>query len=71
MTTKPTNSFAALGGSRVRTTPRMRKLWWVLPLVVLIVLVAFIYVLSHLSAVDSEMYPNTMLRAQESIARLC
>jgi len=49
----------------------MRKLWWVLPLVVLIVLVAFIYVLSHLSAVDSEMYPNTMLRAQESIARLC
>ena len=71
MTPKPKNSPEVLGGSRVPSVPLKRKLWWILPLVVLILLVAIIYVLSHLSAADSEMYPTTMLRVQRAILRLC
>jgi len=37
-----------------------RKSWWLWPLAVLIVLIAIIYALAHLSAADSEMYPTTM-----------
>jgi len=49
-----------------------RRHWWLLPAVVLFILMAIIYVLSHLSAADSEMYPTTMLQAHQSIAaRLC
>jgi hypothetical protein len=48
-----------------------RRLWWILSLVVLIMLVTIIYVLSHLLAADLEMYPTTMLLAQQAIARLC
>ena len=51
---------------------RRRALWWILPLLVLIVLVAIIYFLSHLSAADSEMYPTTMLHhMQRAILQLC
>jgi len=38
-----------------------RKLWWLPPLVVLVLLVAVLYVLGHLSAADPEMYPTTRL----------
>jgi hypothetical protein len=41
-------------------TPRGH--WLVLALIVLVVLVGIIYLLSHLSAADSEMYPTSMLR---------
>lgn len=36
-----------------------RKLWWLLPLVVLFVLIGIIYALGHLSSADPEMYPTT------------
>jgi Family of unknown function (DUF5989) len=38
-----------------------RKVWWLLPLGVLVLLLTIIYVLGHLSAADSEMYPTTQL----------
>jgi ABC-type spermidine/putrescine transport system permease subunit I len=38
-----------------------RKIWWLLPLGVLALLLVIIYVLAHLSAADSEMYPTTQL----------
>lgn len=49
----------------------LRKNWWVLALVVLVVLVGVIYLLSRLSAADSEMYPTTMLRQQLANLNLC
>ena len=49
----------------------LRRHWWILIIIVLAVLVAIIYVLSHLSAADSEMYPTTMLPAQQVRAWLC
>jgi hypothetical protein len=36
-----------------------RRVWWLLPLVVLALLIGIIYVLAHLSSADSEMYPTT------------
>lgn len=36
-----------------------RKLWWLLPLVVFLLLLGVIYILGHLSSADSEMYPTT------------
>lgn len=47
-----------------------RKVWWVLPLVVLILLLGAIYVLVHLSASDPETYP-TSLRNDSYCPRLC
>ena len=49
----------------------LQKRWWVLAVLVLLLLLGVIYVLAHLSAADSEMYPTTMLCAQQAIARLC
>lgn len=50
----------------------LQRHWWLLGAVVLFILLAIIYVLSHLSAADSEMYPTTKLRAYPTIAsRLC
>ena len=46
----------------------LRRHWWVLAIVVLVVLVGIIYLLSHLSAADSEMYPTTILR--QNVANL-
>jgi len=37
-----------------------RKLWWLLPLAVLLVLIGILYVLAHMSSADSEMYPTTL-----------
>jgi uncharacterized membrane protein len=37
------------------------RTWWLLPLGVLVLLLMIIYVLVHLSAADSEMYPTTQL----------
>jgi len=51
--------------------PVPRRLWWVLPLVVLLALIAVIYLLSHLSAADSEMYPTTKLDQAVVAGRLC
>jgi hypothetical protein len=42
-----------------------RKVWWLWPLIVLLLLIAVIYVLAHLSAADPETYPTTM--QEESI----
>ena len=36
------------------------RLWWMLPLLVLLLLLGAIYVLEHLSKTDSEMYPTSM-----------
>jgi len=49
----------------------LRKNWWVLAIVVLAVLVGIIYLLSRLSAADSEMYPTTMLMQQCVNLSLC
>lgn len=35
------------------------RLWWMLPLLVLLLLIGAIYVLEHLSKTDSEMYPTS------------
>jgi hypothetical protein len=40
---------------------RQYKLWWLLPLMVLVILLAAIYILGHLSSADSETYPTTLL----------
>jgi Family of unknown function (DUF5989) len=42
-----------------------RKLWWLLPLAVLLLLVGILYVLGRMSAADPEMYPTT--RQNDSI----
>jgi len=44
------------------------RLWWLLPLAVLMLLLGVIYALEHLSSADSEMYP-TSLRRQSSVMR--
>lgn len=45
-----------------------RKVWWILPLGVLLLLLVLIYVLGHLSAADPEMYPTTMLNNSANAA---
>jgi len=35
------------------------RLWWMLPLAVLLFLLVAIYALTHLSKTDSEMYPTS------------
>jgi hypothetical protein len=47
-----------------------RKMWWLLPLLVLVVLIGLIYVLGHMSSADSEMYPTTRC-VSATPARLC
>jgi hypothetical protein len=49
---QPVGTWAFLG---------RRKVWWLLSLAVLVLLLTIIYVLAHLSAADSEMYPTTQL----------
>ena len=46
------------------------KLWWLLPLGVLLLLLGVIYALGHLSSADSEMYP-TSSRHHSSLTRPC
>ena len=46
------------------------KVWWLLPLGVLLLLLGGIYALGHLSSADSEMYP-TISRYYTSLIRLC
>lgn len=46
------------------------KLWWLLPLGVLLLLLGVIYALGHLSSADSEMYP-TSSRNYPSFFHLC
>lgn len=38
------------------------RLWWLLPLAVLLLLLGVMYVLEHLSSADSEMYPTSLRR---------
>jgi hypothetical protein len=64
------STSATSNGASSRQT-FLRKYWWALGLIVLILLVAIIYVLSRLSAADSEMYPTTMLRVERTTVRLC
>jgi len=44
-----------------------RRVWWLLPLCVLLLLLGIIYALGHFSRPDSEMYPTTM--RQDEVAR--
>ena len=46
-------------GGRVLATMWKNRLWWMLPVGVLILLLAAIYALTHLSKTDSEMYPTS------------
>jgi hypothetical protein len=46
------------------------RLWWMLPLGVLILLLCGIYALEHLSKTDSEMYPTSTIYFP-SLTRLC
>jgi len=65
---------ASTGATSDRTAGRqsmLRRHWWILAIIVLLALVTIIYLLSHLSAADSEMYPTTMLRAQQVLVQLC
>ena len=48
--TEPSTVFATLWKHR---------LWWMLPLGVLLLLLGVIYALEHLSKTDSEMYPTS------------
>lgn len=58
---EPPNFLAALWKHR---------LWWMLPLGVLILLLCGIYALEHLSKTDSEMYPTSTIHFP-SLTRLC
>ena len=49
---------------------RSRKLWWLLPLAVLLLLVGIIYLLGHMGSADSEMYPTTE-RQSAADTRFC
>ena len=46
------------------------RLWWMLPLGVLVLLLCGIYALEHLSKSDSEMYPTSTIHLP-SFTRLC
>lgn len=46
------------------------RLWWMLPVGVLILLLCGIYALEHLSKTDSEMYPTSAIHFP-SLTRLC
>lgn len=46
------------------------RLWWMLPLGVLVALLLGIYALAHLSKTDSEMYPTSAIQCL-SQTRLC
>lgn len=47
--------------TQVPPVSRGRKLWWLLPLGVLVLLMGMIYMLVHMSSADPEMYPTTQL----------
>ena len=47
-----------------------RKVWWLLPAIVLVLFLAIIYALGHLSAADPETYPTTQ-ESQSTIVRAC
>ena len=49
----------------------LQRRWWLLAVLVLLLLVGVIYLLAHLSAADSEMYPTTRLRMQNANVRMC
>jgi hypothetical protein len=52
-----TEQTMAVGGV-VRVLWR-NKVWWALPLAVLLILLGIVYALVHLSSADSEMYPTS------------
>jgi len=56
--------------ARQASAGRGRKMWWLLPLLVLFLLIGIIYVLGHMSSADSEMYPTTRC-VSATRARLC
>ena len=49
----------AVEGGGFLTTVWKHRLWWMLPLGVLLLLLGAIYALEHLSKTDSEMYPTS------------
>jgi hypothetical protein len=58
----------ALASGRFISRAWKHRLWWLLPLAVLLLLLGAIYALEHLSSADSEMYP-TSLRRHASLSR--
>jgi hypothetical protein len=54
-----TNSDTAMAAPK----SKKRKLWWVLPLAVLLVLIGVIYFLGHMGAADAEIYRTTQRQA--------
>jgi hypothetical protein len=50
----------ALASSGFMSRAWRYKLWWLLPLAVLLLLLGAIYALDHLSSADSEMYPTSL-----------
>lgn len=46
------------------------KSWWLLPLAVLLLLIGILYLLTHMSAADPEMYPTTLL-SRTSLFHAC
>jgi len=52
-------SQEAVEGGGFLSTIWKHRLWWMLPLGVLLLLLGAIYALEHLSKTDSEMYPTT------------
>lgn len=50
---------------------RERKIWWLLPLFMLLLLVGVIYLLAHMSSADTEMYPTTEIWPRWAIAQFC
>jgi len=47
------------GEAGILATAWKHRLWWMLPLGVLLLLLGAIYALEHLSKTDSEMYPTS------------
>ena len=60
-----------LGTEGPATRTHARRMWWVLPVIVLLLLIAIIYLLGHLSRTNSEMYPTTLRQRATAVLRLC
>ena len=63
-----TEQTMALGG--VLRVLWRNKVWWALPLAVLLLLLGFVYALVHLSSADSEIYPTSKV-IDPIYSRLC
>ena len=67
MKTEKSEAQQLTAQGRAPLRPWQRRLWWLLPLAVLLVLIGVLYALGHLSSADSEMYPTSSLSHSRSL----